>query len=567
MNPSTALATVLVDELLRCGMREAVVAPGSRSAPLALALYELEAEGRVRLHVRVDERSAGFLALGLAKASGAPVAVVTTSGTAAANLHPAVVEADQSGAPLLVLTADRPPELRSTGANQTIDQVKLFGDAVRLFAEVGTPERVPGLTAYWRALGGRAWAAAQGTLTRNPGPVHLNVAFREPLVPDGTFDWPEPLGGRDNGAPWTSAEPPAVIAPSVRPPARTLVVVGDTAPAMGRAASVLAEEHGWPVISEPSGNARRGPNAMSTGSLLLEVAEFVASARPEHVLVVGRPTLSRAVLALLRDPRIEVSVVAATANWADATRSAMQVLPLLPAADGHHDPDEEWLALWKDAEVAARSALADVLDDDETSELGLAAALHAALPADALLFLGSSMPVRDVFASAAPRDGVTVLANRGAAGIDGTVSSAVGAALAWQRDGGGRAFALMGDLTALHDANGLVLGPDEPVPDLTVVVVNNDGGAIFGLLEQGQEEYADAFERVFGTPHRVDFAAWCGATQTTHTRTVSIGAALDAVMDPRGGGIRVVEVRTNRAAVARVQRELRAAISAAVMAL
>jgi 2-succinyl-5-enolpyruvyl-6-hydroxy-3-cyclohexene-1-carboxylate synthase len=564
MNPSTALATVLVDELLRCGMREAVLAPGSRSAPLALALYELEAEGRVRLHVRIDERSAGFLALGLAKASGAPVAVVTTSGTAAANLHPAVVEADQSGVPLVLLTADRPPELRSTGANQTIDQVKLFGDAVRLFAEVGTPERVPGLTAYWRALAGRAWASAEGTLTRNPGPVHLNVAFREPLVPDGTFDWPDPLGGRDNGAPWTSAEAPAVVAPSVRLPARTLVVVGDTTPANGRAASVLAEEHGWPVISEPSGNARRGPNAISTGGLLLEVDEFVASARPEHVLVVGRPTLSRAVLALLRDPRVDVSVVASTANWADATRSAMQVMPLLPAADGHHAPDEEWLGRWKSAEAAARSALSDVLAGDGSSELGLAAALHAALPADALLFLGSSMPVRDVFVAAAPREGVTVLANRGSAGIDGTVSSAVGAALAWQRDGGGRAFALMGDLTALHDANGLVLGPDEPEPDLTVVVVNNDGGAIFGLLEQGQEEYADAFERVFGTPHGVDFAAWCGATQTPHTRAESVGAALDAVLDSRGSGICVVEVRTGRADVARARSALRAAVAGKV---
>ena len=169
MNPSTALATVLVDELLRCGMREAVLAPGSRSTPLALALYELEAEGRVRLHVRIDERSAGFLALGLAKASGTPVPVVTTSGTAAANLHPAAIEADQSGVPLLLLTADRPPELRSTGANQTIDQVKLFGDSVRLFAEVGAPERVVGLTAYWRALTGRAWAAALGHADQQPG--------------------------------------------------------------------------------------------------------------------------------------------------------------------------------------------------------------------------------------------------------------------------------------------------------------------------------------------------------------------------------------------------------------
>lgn len=564
MNPSTALATVLVDELLRCGMREAVLAPGSRSAALALALQEAEAEGRIRLHVRIDERSAGYLALGLAKASGTPVPVVTTSGTAAANLHPAVLEADQSGVPLLLLTADRPPELRSTGANQTIDQVKLFGDAVRLFAEVGTPEKVVGLTAYWRALTGRAWAAARGTLTRDPGPVHLNLAFREPLVPDGDFDWPEPLGGRAHNAPWVSAEEPVTVAPQVRLPQRTLVVVGDTSPSLGRATAILAEEHGWPVISEPSGNARSGAHAISTGSWLLEIDDFVAAARPDHVLVVGRPTLSRAVLQLLRDPRSSVTVVTSTASWADPTRTAMQVLPALPAADGRHEPDATWLATWLDAELAARQALDQALDAEDVSELALARGLHGSLPSDALLFLGSSMPVRDVFAAAAPRDGVTVMANRGAAGIDGTVSSAVGAALAWQRDGGGRAFALAGDLTALHDSNGLVLGPDEPSPDLTLVVVNNDGGAIFGLLEQGREEYADAFERVFGTPHGVDLAAWCGATQTPHTRADSVSTALAAALDPRGGGIRVVELRTDRAAVARTRRDLREAIRSAV---
>jgi 2-succinyl-5-enolpyruvyl-6-hydroxy-3-cyclohexene-1-carboxylate synthase len=561
MNPSTALASVLADELLRCGMREVVVAPGSRSAPLALAFHELEAAGRVRLHVRVDERSAGFLALGLAKASGTPVPVVTTSGTAAANVHPAVLEADQSGVPLLVLTADRPPELRSTGANQTVDQVKLFGDAVRMFAEVGAPEPVVGLTAYWRALAGRAWSSASGTLTRDPGPVHLNLAFREPLVPDGSFDWPEPLGGREHQAPWTFADSPVVVAPNVRLPARTLVLVGDTTPELGRAATVLAEEHGWPIVSEPSGNARRGPNAVSTGGLLLESPAFVDSARPEHVLVVGRPTLSRAVLALLRDPRSAISVVGTTASWADAPRSAAQVLPALPASDGHHEPDAEWLDLWLGAEKRVRAAVDDVMSSADATELGLAAALVAAVPRDALLFVGSSMPVRDMFAAAAPREGVTVLANRGVAGIDGTVSSAIGGALAWQRDGGGRAFALVGDLTAIHDSNGLVLGPDEPEPDLTIVVVNNDGGAIFGLLEQGSEEFADAFERVFGTPHGVDFAAWCGATQTPHTRTASVGAAIDAVMDPRGGGIRVVEVRTDRQVRGRLRDTVRRAVA------
>jgi 2-succinyl-5-enolpyruvyl-6-hydroxy-3-cyclohexene-1-carboxylate synthase len=567
MNPSTALASVLLDELLRCGMREAVVAPGSRSAPLALALHELDAEGRVRLHVRVDERSAGFLALGLARASGTPVPVVTTSGTAAANLHPAAIEADQSGVPLLLLTADRPPELRSTGANQTIDQVKLFGDAVRLFAEVGVPERVTGLTAYWRALAGRAWAAAAGTLTRNPGPVHLNLAFREPLVPDGDFDWPEPLGGRENGAPWTHVDAPAMVAPNVRLPARTLVVVGDTTPRLGLAASVLAEEHGWPVISEPSGNGRRGPNAISTGALLLEADGFLDSARPEHLLVVGRPTLSRPVLSLLRDPRSSVTVVGTTANWPDATRSAAQVLAALPAADGHHEPDDGWLASWRHAESVARRAIDHVVQDDDSTELGLAAALFAAIPSDALLFLGSSMPVRDLFTAAAPRDGVTVFANRGVAGIDGTVSSAVGASLAWQRDGGGRAFALLGDLTALHDSNGLVLGPDEPEPDLTIVVVNNDGGAIFSLLEQGSDDYVDAFERVFGTPHAVDFAAWCGATQTPHVRTASVAATIDAVMDSRGSGLRVVEIRTDRSHVPRVRAALKSAVNAALKPL
>jgi 2-succinyl-5-enolpyruvyl-6-hydroxy-3-cyclohexene-1-carboxylate synthase len=564
VNASTALATVLVDELLRCGLREAVLAPGSRSAPLALALHDAEVAGRLRLHVRLDERSAGYLALGLARASGVPVPVVTTSGTAAANLHPAVLEADESGIPILLLTADRPPELRATGANQTIDQVKLFGDAARMFAEVGTPDRVAGQTAYWRGLTGRAWAVARGTLTGDPGPVHLNLAFREPLVPDGDLTWPEPLGGRPDGAPWTHTEAATALAPSVLLPARTLVVVGDTDPATGRAAARLAEEHGWPVVSEPSGNARSGPNAISTGGLLLGLDDFVAEVRPEQVLVVGRPTLSRPVLALLRDARVGVTVVATTARWADPTRTAAQVLPALPAADGHHDPDVEWLTRWREAERSVRDAVdAELASASGAAELRLARDLPAALAADALLFLGSSMPVRDHFLAAAPRDGVTVMANRGAAGIDGTVSSAMGAALSWQRDGGGHACAVLGDLTALHDANGLVLGPDEPTPDLTYVVVNNDGGAIFGLLEQGAAGLDDRFERVFGTPHGVDLAAWCGATQTPHTRTGSVAEAVEAAVDPRAG-LQVVELRTDRAAVAPAHRALQAAAARAL---
>ncbi|MBV9095841.1 MAG: 2-succinyl-5-enolpyruvyl-6-hydroxy-3-cyclohexene-1-carboxylic-acid synthase, partial [Streptosporangiaceae bacterium] len=210
MNPATAFGITFGDELARCGLREAVLAPGSRSTPLAMALFSLEAQRRLRLHVRIDERSASFAALGLAKASRRPVAVLCTSGTAAANFHPAVLEADESGVPLLVLTADRPPELRGTGANQTVDQIKLYGSAVRWFCEAGVPERQPGMASYWRSLACQAWAYASGSAGGFPGPVHVNLPFREPLVPGdgrGPSGWPEPLDGRPGGAPWTRPGP------------------------------------------------------------------------------------------------------------------------------------------------------------------------------------------------------------------------------------------------------------------------------------------------------------------------------------------------------------------------
>ncbi len=237
MNPCTALARVLVDELVRGGVREAVLAPGSRSAPLAFALADADAGGRLRLHVRIDERSAAFLALGLAKASRTPVPVVTTSGTATANLHPAVLEASYAGVPLLLLTADRPPELRGTGANQTVDQVTLYGGAVRLFTDIGAPERRPGQVAYWRALVCRALAAATGEL---PGPVHLNLGLREPLVPDGDDDWVEPVDGRPDGVPWTVQVPgtPTTVPDDL--PARTVLVLGDATAPVSAAAVRLA---------------------------------------------------------------------------------------------------------------------------------------------------------------------------------------------------------------------------------------------------------------------------------------------------------------------------------------
>ncbi len=520
--------------------------------------------------MRIDERSAGFLALGLAKASGRPAVVVTTSGTAAANLHPAVLEAAHAGVPLLVLTADRPPELRGVGANQTVDQLGLFGSAVR-FVELGAPETRVGQNAYWRSAVCRAVAAG--------GPVQLNLALREPLVPAAGEDWPEPLAGRAGGRPWTEVVPPAPAGPVADDlPARTVVVLGDAPAAETAAAVALAEARGWPVVAEPSARLASGPGVLPGGDLLLR-GGFLAAHRPDRVLAVGRPTLSRAVARLLASAPLDV--VAAGPTWTDPAHHATRVLPAVPTAPrplrgqrrprssgagglaGHgtvaardcglgSEQDDGWLATWRAAAAAARTRVDGLLDKAGLSEPGVAAAVLDAVPAGGLLVCGSSKPVRDLFL-AGPRPGVTVLANRGVAGIDGTVSTAVGAALAAP----GPAYALLGDLTFLHDANGLVIGPGEPRPNLTIVVVNNDGGAIFGLLEQGAPEHGPAFERVFGTPHGVDLAALCAATGTPHQR-VRTRAELTAALAPPAG-IRVVEVRTDR----RDAVELDAAITAA----
>ena len=346
MNPSTAFATVLVDELVRCGLAEAVVAPGSRSAPLAMALHAASSapETGLRLHVRIDERSASFLALGLAKASGRPVAVVCTSGTAAAHFHAAVIEADEAGVPLIVLTADRPPELRGTGANQTIDQIKLYGDAVRWFCEAGVPEDQPGQVAYWRSLACRAWSLSAGNGTVYPGPVHLNLPFRDPLVPDlaaapggtgaaaraGADDWREPLDGRADGQPWTKVVASGAVDDS-QPSLdldwteRGLVVAGDGA-ADPAGVVGLAEEAGWPLLAEPSSGARRGPAALSSYQFLLDSAEFAAAYQPDVIVSAGRPGLTRGQLALLhRGAARHVVLTQGPGRWSDPARTATDV--------------------------------------------------------------------------------------------------------------------------------------------------------------------------------------------------------------------------------------------------
>ena len=582
MNPSTAFGTVFVDELVRCGLREAVLAPGSRSAPLTLALFDRAAGAALRLHVRIDERSAAFLALGLAKASRRPVGLVCTSGTAAAHFHAAVIEADEAGVPLLVLTADRPPELRGTGSNQAIDQLKLYGAAVRWFCEAGVPEARPGMVGYWRSLAGRAWATASGQAGGFPGPVHVNVPFRDPLVPEADragADWPEPLDGRPGGVPWTSV---AAAGPRQRPgqaadggepwplewAERGAVVCGDgdydPAPLLE-----LAEAAGWPVLAEPSSNARRGPNALSAYGYLLGTPGFMAEHRPEVIVSAGRPGLSRGQLAFLRGdpgppPPRHVVLAQGPGRWADPARTATCVAASLRLSGRAAGPGSSsaWLGSWQRADAAARSAADAILDAGPAlTEPRLARDLAATLPPGALLWAASSLPVRDLDLHMAPRAGLRVLASRGASGVDGLVSSAIGAALAHQAAGGGPAVALLGDLAFLHDLPGLLLGPDEPRPDLGLVVVNNDGGGIFSDLEQAA--FTGPFERVFGTPHGADIASLARAARLPYDRLerpADLGRAL------AGGGLRVIEVRTQRAAGAALRAELRAACAKAAAA-
>jgi 2-succinyl-5-enolpyruvyl-6-hydroxy-3-cyclohexene-1-carboxylate synthase len=556
VNPSTAFGTTFSDELIRCGLREVVLAPGSRSTPLAMAFFEAGRRQRVRLHVRIDERSASFTALGLAKASRRPVAVLCTSGTAAANFHPAVIEADESGVPLLVLTADRPPELRGIGANQAIDQIKLYGGAVRWFCEVGLPEARPGMVGYWRSLTCQAWAHAAGRTGGPPGPVHLNLPFREPLVPTGGEEWPEPLDGRPAGQPWTlfgelSAADGELELPWTE---RGVVVCGDgdyDAPALAE----LAEQAGWPVLAEPSSGARRGPNALSAYQYLLATPEFVQGRRPDLIVSAGRPGLSRAQMAFLGagSARRHVVVAQEAGRWADPQRAATDVASAIRLTGIPRSPDpgrHAWLDGWQRADEAARRAVDAVLDDDENlTEPRLARDLAGALPQGALLWCGSSQPVRDIDCGLLPRADLRVLASRGASGIDGTTSSAIGAALAH----GGPAFALLGDLTFLHDAAGLALGPDEPRPDLCLVVVNNDGGGIFSALEQAA--FPGSFERLFGTPHGADLKHLAAAFGLPYQRLEQPGDLTKAL---QGTGLRIVEAQTSRAAGTELRARLRA---------
>jgi 2-succinyl-5-enolpyruvyl-6-hydroxy-3-cyclohexene-1-carboxylate synthase len=569
-NPSHALALVLVDELARCGVTDAVLAPGSRSAALAMALHD---DPRLRLHVEVDERSAGFLAVGLGRATGRPAAVVVTSGSAVANLHPAVVEADTGAVPLLLLTADRPPELRDTGANQAIDQLHLFGRSVRWFHEVGVAEDRPDAAAHWRSAVARAVGAAVG-LGAPAGPVQLNLPFREPTVPvsDDGRTRAEPfaasLDGRTDRRPWVAIERAprrlaeeevAGLAGRMLSTERGLIVVG--ASAAGRfddagPIHALARAAGYPVVAEPASNARV-PGALAHAHHLLGHAGFARAHRPDLVVRIGRTGLSRNLAALLgRDvPQVLIDPDGA---WHDPDRTVGDLLVAdvaatceALAAQLSFDASSEWASRWADADAAARQAIDAVLDDgDLPSEPRVARDLAAALPDGTTLVVGSSMPIRDLDQVLRPREGLRVVANRGASGIDGLVSTTLGVAIAdATTDGPDRrpTVGLLGDLSLLHDANGLLLAPDLERLDVTFVVVDNDGGGIFSFLPQAR--FPGSFERVFGTPHGRDLSHLAALHDLGYhpvERASDLRGALTTAR--RRGGRHLVHVRTDRAA-------------------
>ncbi|MEV7962802.1 2-succinyl-5-enolpyruvyl-6-hydroxy-3-cyclohexene-1-carboxylic-acid synthase [Oerskovia paurometabola] len=571
--PAVAAAREIVAGLVADGVRDVVVSPGSRSAALAYALAEADAAGLLTLHVRIDERAAAFLALGLSRGSQAegpgglrPVAVVTTSGTAAANLHPAVLEAHHAGVPLVLLTADRPHELRGTGANQTTDQVGLYGTAVRQSADVPAPDGRPGELRDLRALLVRALVAARGTRSRYPGPVHVNVAFREPLVP------PAPLGALPSAAHEAGVSPDRALVAGARddvgpwpldPAPATVLVAGDGA---GADARRLAEARGWPLLAEASSGAAAGSHAVAAHRLVLGSLGHGV----ERVVVLGRPTLSRPVQQLLAREDVEVLVVAPGGGpWPDAARSASAILPGVPDAWWSGPTgDRTWLDAWRGAGQAARKVVADrVSAPGPTTPLAVAAAVAEASGPDDVLVVGSSNPVRDLDLVVDWDVSPLVLANRGLAGIDGMLSTATGVALAAAR-AGRRTRALVGDLTFLHDVGGLLRGPHEPAADLQVVVVNDDGGSIFATLEYGAlaedaPETATAFERVFSTPHGADLAALCAGYGVRH-RLVTDTAALRAELARPSHGVEVVEVRVERAGRRAEGASLAADVGAAV---
>lgn len=504
---ATTIARDVVVRLLSMGVTDVVVAPGSRSGPLARALVAADGQQLIRLHVRVDEREAAFLALGMAKVSRRATPVVTTSGTAAANLHPAMLEALHAHVPLVAITADRPGRLRGTGANQTTIQPGIFPG-------IGTVADIDDID------------VAVST------PQHLNLELDEPLTEPVAWDFPT-----DAVLEPSDADPPP--ATRLEPGPRTVVVAGDAQSRWsGPQARLLAAEADWPLFAEPSSGARTG-SALTSYRLLL--SHRALADRIERVVSFGHPTLSRAVTSLLsRD--VEIVHVGDQRSFPVPVGANVTFVEAVEYAGGTRETDDAgWLADWQKADAAVTGAVAALADAWPAAEpLRVARDVWEAVTPNGLLVVGSSNPIRDldlIGRPFAPGQKRKVIANRGLAGIDGVVSTAVGAALARPSS---RALAFMGDLTFLHGSNGLMMGATEPRPDLTIVIANDDGGGIFSVLEQGAPEFADSFERVFGTPVGANLAQLSASFGVSHER-VSPGNVAEALATPRSG-VHVLEV-------------------------
>lgn len=545
MNPSTAQARVVVDELIRGGVRDVVLCPGSRNAPLAFALSDADRAGRIRLHVRIDERTAGYLAVGLAVAERAPVCIAMTSGTAVANLGPAVVEANYARVPLIVLSANRPYEMLGTGANQTFEQLGYFGTQVRANISVGLapdltghqPGELDTLNAQWRSATCRVLAAATGSRTANAGPVQFDIPLREPLVPDSAHGDAGFPAGRPDGKPWTYTPPVSFDQPL------EIGLTPDTVVIAGHGAGVHPNLAGLPTVAEPT--APRPENPLHPLALRL--------VHPKQVIMLGRPTLHRPVSALLADPAVPVYALTTGPRWPDVSGNSMATGTRAVTTG---TPDPAWLDRCADLNKHAVAAVRQQLASHPlTTGLHVAAVVTDALRQGDQLVLGASNPVRDAALVGLSAEGVKVRSNRGVAGIDGTVSTAIGAALAHD----GRTIALIGDLTFVHDSSGLLIGPTEPTPrNLTIVVSNDNGGGIFELLEQGDPRFADVSSRIFGTPHDVDVAALCRAYHVD-SRQLEVGDLAAALAEPFEG-MRVLEVKADRSSLRALHASIKAAL-------
>ena len=462
VNNSTSLARVVVRQIIESGITDVVISPGSRNAPLSLAFFAAAERNLIKIHVRIDERTAAFFALGIIKATGRPVPVVCTSGTAVANYHPAVLEAHHTNAPLLVLTADRPAMLRKTGANQTTEQARIFGKAVRYFADIDGP----------------VFPMELPLDSLRKGPVHLNLQFDEPLLPDDSADWVSDI----------------VVAPKSfidRSKSGTLRLVG------ARGVVVIGHDRGgltvdeitkftkvlgWPVIAE---DPLSFPDAIAHASIFLTAPEIRSTLIPQSVLVIGRTTLSRSVNAFIKSSPIQYVVDPRTAT-VDTDRQADRIFTSLPDLQGVIQSDD-WIATWN--KVADRTKkLVSTLDG--WNEAVIARTIAAGIPNETALFVSSSRPIRDLEGFAVPRGGVVTYANRGLAGIDGNISTALGIAYAHKST-----IAVLGDLSFLYDLTGLI---NKEEINCRFIVINNDGGGIFSTLPQAG---SDGFETVFGTPH------------------------------------------------------------------